>query len=168
MPRKIPLTPGQAVTVHGWIRARTSLTWGDVLANDALSFHVLLGYNLTEADLHQLQPDLQAWVRSSKVRLEDLPRMLHLWEPHPIKDLKADLADLARMRWSADTLAGMHVTYQELTEIGLMPANMHMLGITLVGWASLGFSRYHAEAISREMLYTLFGMTKEAVLASLR
>ena len=109
MPNKITLTPGQAVTIHGWIRARLSLTWGDVLANNEINLHVLLGYNITETSLHQLQPDLQAWIRSKKVRLEDMPRMT-LWEPHPIKDLKADLADLARMRWPTDTLAAMHVT----------------------------------------------------------
>jgi hypothetical protein len=167
MSNKITLTPGQAVTIHGWVRARLSLTWGDVLANEEINLHVLLGYNITEASLHQLQPDLQAWIRSKKVRLEDMPRMT-LWEPHPIKDLKADLADLARMRWPMDTLAAMHVTYQDLTEIGLNPVNMHMLGITFAGWATLGFSRCHAEPIPPHILYNLFGMTKESILNSLR
>ena len=38
---KIPLTAGQAVTVHGWIRARTCLSWGDVLADDRMTFRFL-------------------------------------------------------------------------------------------------------------------------------
>ena len=50
---RITITPGQAVTIHGWWRARQSLTWGDVLTNHEpeLTFSRLLSLNLQLLDL---------------------------------------------------------------------------------------------------------------------
>ena len=96
-PMRIPLTPGQAVSVHGWLAARQWLTWGDVLASDTLTFKSLLSFRLSEAQLHNLQPDIHAWIRNHKVQLEDAPSLL-LWTPQPVKEMKADLADIDRAR----------------------------------------------------------------------
>lgn len=109
---KITLTAGQAVTVHGWARARRCLVWGDVLIGEGLTFKFLHeGCALGEASLHTLQPDIEAWVRAEKVVLEDLPR-LGLWGAHPIRDLRADLGDMIRMHWPPEQLRKMGVTLQ--------------------------------------------------------
>ena len=164
---RITLTAGQAVSIHGWWRARYWLAWGDVLANDALGFASLLGYNLREQDLYVLQPDLQAWVRAGKASLADCPRM-RPWDAHPVRDFKADLADIVGMHWPTEVMVKMGVTYDDLVDLGLTHETMILLNYTLSMWACLGFRRHHAEAAPANTLYRLFGMTKQDVMAALR
>jgi hypothetical protein len=164
---RIALSPGQAVSIHGWLRARQTLTWGDVLTQEGLTFSKLLSFNLGEQDLYVLQPDLQAWTRQGKATLADCPRM-RAWDAHPIRDFKADLADLVGMHWPHEALTRMGVTYEDLLQLGLTAESMNLFGFTLMMWASLGFRRPHAEATPPNTLYRLFGMAKHEVLASLR
>ncbi len=164
---RISLTPGQAVSIHGWLRARQALTWGDVLTQEALCFCKLLAFNLAEQELYVLQPDLQAWIRPGRATLADCPRM-RAWDAHPIKDFKADLADLVGMHWPHETLSRMGVTYDDLLGLGLTPETMNLFGYTLMMWSSIGFRRSHAETIPPNTLFRLFGMTKQDVLSSLR
>lgn len=164
---RIPLTPGQAVSIHGWLRARQALTWGDVLTQESLGFAKLLSFNLSEQDLYVLQPDLQAWIRNGKATLGDCPRM-RAWDAHPIRDFKADLADLVGMHWPQEVLGRMGVTFDDLLGLGLTAETMNLFGFTLMMWVCLGFRRSHAESAPPNTLYRLFGMTKQDVLASLR
>lgn len=164
---RISLTPGQAVSIHGWMRARVTLTWGDVLSLPGLTFQGLLAYNLAEQDLYVLQPDLQAWVRAGKATLADCPKM-RPWDAHPIRDFKADLADLVGMHWPHELLARMGVDYDELLGLGLTAETMNLFGFTLMMWSSLGFRRAHAEPIPANTLFRMFGMAKQDILASLR
>ena len=164
---RIALTPGQAVSIHGWMRARQTLTWPDVLSLKDLTFQTLLSYNLQEQDLYVLQPDLQAWVRAGRATLADCPKM-RPWDAHPIRDFKADLADIVGMHWPQEALARMGVDYEELLGLGLTPETMNLFGYTLMMWASVGFRRAHAEAIPANTLFRLFGMSKQDVLGSLR
>lgn len=164
---RIRLTPGQAVTIYGWMRARQSLTWSDVLGVKDLTFTKLLGFNLTEQDLYVLQPDLQAWVRAGRATLADCPRM-RPWDAHPIRDFKADLADIVSMHWPQDVLHRVGVDYDDLLGLGLTAETMNLFGYTLMMWASIGFRRSHADAVPANTLYRLFGMAKQDILASLR
>lgn len=164
---RITLTPGQAVTIHGWWRARQVLTWGDVLTDDKLVFSSLLKFNLAEQDLYVLQPDLQAWVRAGKATLQDCPHMKP-WDAHPIRDFKADLSDIIRVGWSTEIMSRVGVTYDDLLGLGLTPEAMPLLNYTLMMWANIGFKRHHAEKVPANLLFNLFGMSKQDVLASLR
>lgn len=164
---RIQLTPGQAVTIHGWWRARASLTWGDVLANDRLTFNHLLSLNLSEQDLYILQPDLQAWVRTSRATLRDCPRM-RPWDAHPIRDFKADLSDIIRTDWSVEAMGRMGVTYDDLLSLGLTAEAMPLMKYTLMMWSTLGFKRHHADRIPANQLFALFGLSKQEILACLR
>jgi hypothetical protein len=164
---RISLTPGQAVTIHGWLRARQTLTWTDVLTIKDLHFHTLLSYNVSEQDLYILQPDLQAWVRAGRATLSDCPKM-RPWDAHPIRDFKADLADVVSMHWPQDLLARMGVDYDELLTLGLTPETMNLFGFTLMMWSSLGFRRAHAEDIPANTLSRMFGMAKQDILVCLR
>jgi hypothetical protein len=184
---KILLTPGQAVTAHGWARARRHLTWGDVLANERLTFSFLRDKcALPEHALHTLQPDIEAWVRAERVAVEDAPR-LGLWGAHPIRDLHADFGALIRMHWAPEALKRMGVGLQarmgvrlasslvliwflaqDLQGVGLTPETMFLFGYTLHGWVTLGLTRAYAEGIAPSTLYRLFGMTRQDVLAGLK
>lgn len=164
---RIPLTPGQAITIHGLFRAREWLTWGDVLADEPLTFAKLQSYNVSEQSLYVLQPDLQAWVKTKKACLHDCPRM-RAWDAHPIRDFKADLADLIATRWTHDTMTRVGVAYDELVELGLTPETMGLFSFTLMMWHEIGFRRVHADPIPPNTLYRLFGMAKQDILACLR
>jgi len=164
---RVSLTPGQAVTIHGWMRARQTLTWSDVLSLPTINYEKLLSYNLSEQILYVLQPDLQAWIRQGKAALSDCPRM-RTWDAHPIRDFKADLADIIGMHWPTETMVKMGVTYDDLTGLGLTAETMILLNYTLMMWATMGFRRHHAEPVPPNTLYRLFGLAKQDVLASLR
>lgn len=164
---RIHLTPGQAVTIHGWWLARQGLTWGDVLSNDRLDFATLLSYKLTEQELYVLQPDLQAWIRAEKAELKDCPRM-RPWDAHPIKDFKADLSDIIRAEWSADTMARVGITYDDLLALGVTAEAMPLFKFTLMMWTHIGFKRHHAERIPANQLFALFGLSKQETLSCLR
>jgi hypothetical protein len=167
---KIQLTPGQAVTVHGWIKARKILMWGDVLANDALTFKFLTQTcKIPVSELQKLQPDIEAWVQNERAHLEDLPDMVVPWSTSLTQSFKTlDISDIIRMRWDAKTLQKLGVTYRDLCELGLTPDNMPMLGLSLHSWSSIGLTRNLAKSIPVGHLERIFrGMTWQGVLASL-
>ena len=155
------------MSIHGWWNARQSLTWGDVLSDETLSLVKLLSFNIKEQELYILQPDLQAWVRHSRASLTDCPKM-RSWDAHPIRDFKADLADLVGTRWSHEALSRMGVSYDDLLQLGLTPETMNLFGFTLMMWSSMGFRRSHADPIPANTLFRLFNMSKQDILASLR
>lgn len=163
----IELTAGQAVTIHGWMRARKTLTWGDVLTNNKATFEFLVDVcHLSPHDLYTLQPDIHSWIRHERVSLKDTPR-LTAWSAHPIKDMRADLADIFLMRWSADELKRMGVTFQDLQQIGLSAETMPLMGLTLHGWATIGFSKQDAAEIAPAVLSRIFKVPWFTVIASL-
>ena len=165
---KINLTPGQGVLVHGWIRAREYMTWGDILNSEKLTFQYLTQtVGLSETVLHTLQPDLQAWIKHNRVVLSDCP-CLGLWDAHPINDFKCDLADLIRMRWQPDAYKKMGVHYDTLLTLGLTPETMTLFGFTLMSWIHLGFNRTHCSPIPEPILYRLFGLPKQQLLSCLK
>ena len=51
------------------------------------------------------------------MRLEDTPQLL-AWGPQPVKELGSDLADIASMRWPAETLVSHGITYSDLGGAG--------------------------------------------------
>ncbi len=164
---RLKLTAGQAVYLHGWLEARRTLRWPDVLANQSLTFERMRLANVSALALHQLQPDIAAWTKHRRAQIEDCPQM-EPWAAHPIKDFHADLADLIALRWAPELLVRMGVTYADLVEIGLTPANMALFDFTLLGWAHVGFSRAVAQGIPDPALSRLFGMPKQDVLRALR
>ena len=165
MAARIKLTPGQIVSIHGWIRPIETLSWKQVLRLD-LTFAQLLALSLRPRELFTLQPDLKKWVESGRVCLADCPH-LKPWGAHPIRDLKADLGDLVVMKLTPEALADMGVTYSDLKEVGLTPVNMSLFGFSLVGWHRLGMTRADAEWIPASQHLGLFQMQKQAVMAAL-
>lgn len=165
---RIVLTPGQAILAHGWVRAREYLTWGDVLNNDKLTFSYLnQTMGISDITLHNLQPDLQSWIKNKKVQLEDCPN-LSLWDAHPVNDFQADLADLIRMRWQAEQYKRMGIYYDSLQNLGLTPETMTLFSFTLMNWIQIGFTRAHCENMSESILFRLFTMTKIQILSCLK
>ena len=167
---KIPLTPGQSVSIHGWFNPRAvamTLSWTDVLPREDLTLQSLHGkYGITLELLQRLQGDLSQWIRSGRARLEDCPCMT-MWKAHPIHDFKADLGDLLGTGWKAEQYKLMGVTYSELVEVGMTPDTMAIFRFSLYEWSQLGFSKAHAMQMTSLALANQFGLTKENVLRCL-
>ncbi len=160
---KIPLTPGQMVTIHGWMTPKETLSWTDVLYNERLTFSFLHCHAcISKEHLHRLQPDITAWVSAKRVELQDAP-MLTLWGAHPIRDLKADLGDLINLGWKAAAMQKAGVTYTDLLEAGMTPASMILFGYTLYDWSTLGFTEPDASGLTAPELGRLFGLTRADV-----
>lgn len=165
---KITLTAGQGVLAHGWWRARTTLTWGDILASPTLTFSYLLDkVELTEYALHSLQPDLQAWIKNKRAFFYDCPRM-SMWDVHPIRDFQCDLGDLIHAHWEAHQYKRMGITFDDLLEMGLTPETMMLFGFTLNNWIHIGFTRSHCERIPEPIACKLFGGSKMQILPFLK
>ena len=165
---RIPLTAGQAVTIHGWMNPKETLTWTDVLNNEALTFGFLHGSaRIAKELLHRMQPDITAWVSSGRAGIEDLQH-LGPWGAHPIRDLKADLGDVIHMRWGAQALSRAGVTYSDLVEAGMTHESMGLLGFTLYDWGLIGFTEADAEKIPAAILGRLFNLTPSGVARCLK
>ena len=166
---KIPLTPGQAVTIHGWINPKETLSWLDILANPVLTFSFLHSTTMIPKELlHRLQPDITSWVKAGRMTLAETPGLLHIWVAHPIKDLKVDFGDIVELNWDAKTMRRAGVTYSDLKEAGMTHDTMGLFGYTLYDWSLLGFTRTDADILPAHSLGRMFGMTKGDVLRCLR
>lgn len=165
---KIPLTPGQSVTIHGWLRPKETLSWTDVLANPCLTMAYLdQSVNIPKELLHRMQPDITAWLKAGRVTVEEAPSFISIWAAHPIRDLRADLADVAAFNWNAKTMRNMGVTYSDLKDAGMTHETMGLFGYTLYEWSTLGFARADAESAPAHVLGRLFKMAKVDVLRCL-
>ena len=165
---KIPLTPGQSVTIHGWMRPKDTLSWMDVLSNEKLTMEYLHTYTKIPNELlHRMQPDIKAWVQSNKASLSSPSFPFKVWDAHPIKDLNADLGDIIGYRWGAKTMRQAGVTYGDLREGGMTHETMGLFGYTLYEWSLLGFSKSDADGMPAPTLARLFSLTKADVLRCL-
>ena len=166
---RIPLTPGQAVTIHGWMRPRLHLTWTDVLANGELTMEYLHTHTKIPKELlHRMQPDIKAWLQASRVHPADAPSFAHVWAAHPVKDLRSDLGDIIGFGWDAKTMRQTGMTYSDLREAGMTHEMMGVFKYTLYEWSTLGFSRADAEEVEAATLARLFCLTKHDVLRCLK
>jgi len=123
--------------------------------------------NIPKELLHRMQPDISAWLNAGRVRVEEAPSFISIWAAHPIRDLKADLADVASFKWGAKTMRGSSVTYSDLREAGMTHETMGLFGYTLYEWSTLGFTRADADGVPAHVLGRLFGMAKVDVLRCL-
>jgi hypothetical protein len=157
----LPLTPGQAVWLHGWGAPRPVLRWCDVVDTENITFAQCRAVNLSLRQLHTLQPDAAEWVSHGGVTLCDAADMCELWTVDVLRDFRADLADVLSLRCGADTLCRMGVTHEGLARVGMTPETMRMFGFTARGWAALGFRREHLDALSDAHIHMVFALTRQ-------
>jgi hypothetical protein len=157
----VPLTPGQAVWLHGWAAPKPVLRWADVVDSEAITFARCRAANLSLRQLHTLQPDVTEWVKHGGVTLRDAADMCELWTFDVLRDFGADLADVLSQRWGADTLRRMGATYERLARVGLTPETMRLFGFTARGWAALGMRRENLDALSDAHIHAVFALTRQ-------
>lgn len=148
---KIPLTPGQAVTIHGWFAPKDTLVWHDLLPKPHLTFRYLTDTcKLPRELLHVLQPDGAEWIRCDRATLADAPALAPHWgNAHPVHDFHADVVEILAQAWPAATLRATGVTYDDLmAAAGMTVDTMARFNFSLYDWTTLGFGLRHAHALA--------------------
>jgi len=160
----ILVNPRQSVAIFGvWDQPRQVLEWQDVTARNLTWRTLRESMQFEPEQLKRLQPDVLEWVARASITMQDLPDMT-CFPVHPFVHLRADLAELWSMRWSADTLKQLDVTFEQLRAKGMNSQVMQHFGFTLGQWMSLGMTQAHVRAIDDECLRKCFDMPKEEVL----
>jgi hypothetical protein len=160
----ILVNPRQSVAIFGlWDQPRQVLEWQDVTARN-LTWKTLRETMKFDAEsLRKLQPDPNEWVARASITLQDLPDMT-CFPVHPFVHLRADLAEVWSMRWSADTLKQLDVTYEQLRAKGMNVQVMQHFNFTLGQWMSLGLNATHVGAMDEDCVRRCFDMPKDEVL----
>lgn len=164
---QIQLTSGQAVTLHGWMKPRDTLTWQDIMDNENLTFDLCRKCSIQPKQLHKLQPDILSWIQDGGVTLKNVPEMKDIWTINLVKDFKADLADILNLKSSCEELQKMQVTYDCLLALGMTPATMQLFGFTLMNWHMLGLTREHLRYMTDAHIVTLFATSRQNCESSL-
>jgi hypothetical protein len=161
----VRLTSPQIVRIFGWRDYHPMLTWADVQNFSHISFTFLLDQGLSTQQLFRLQYDPHAWVQHGNLQLHDCLQMTQ-WPLHPIKHLRADLADVLRMQWTSDEMIKVGLTMTDLLTLGMTPTVMSKFGFTLNCWVSLGMLRMHLIDWTDQDMHCVFKMTRHNVFAS--
>jgi hypothetical protein len=163
-PQGILVNPRHLVAIFGvWDQPRQVLEWQDVTARNLTWRTLRESMQFEPEQLKRLQPDVLEWVARASITMQDLPDMT-CFPVHPFVHLRADLAEVWSMRWSADTLKQLDVTFEQLRAKGMNSQVMQHFGFTLGQWMSLGMTQAHVRAIDDECLRKCFDMPKEEVL----
>ena len=138
----IRLSSPQIVRIFGWFEYHSLLTWADVHNNPQISFKFLLQCGVTSTQLFESQHDAYAWVQHGDLQLYDCLSMTQ-WPVHPVQHMRADLADVLKLRWTSDDMLRVGLTVPDLLKLGMTPTVMSRSGFTLNCWIPLGFLRMH-------------------------
>ena len=163
-PQGVLINARQSVAIFGlWDQPRHVLEWTDVTARN-LTWRTLRDAMQLEPDkLQRLQPDPIEWVSRASITLQDLPDMA-CFPVNPFVHLRADLAEVWSMRWSADTLQQLGVTFEQLRAKGMNGQVMQHFNFTLGQWLSLGMTNAHVRAMDDDCVRRCFDMPKDEAL----
>ena len=184
LPSSVPLTPAQAVRVHGWFNPSRRLDWATVRSRGDLDFCTLyrmlcgkivnasspIGSSALDS-LFTLQPSFKEWVSERKVSLVDCEVMHRRWVIKPLEDFgpgRIKVGEILQAGLSCSALKGCGVTVDRLVDVGMTPGIMALFRFTLEEWLSLGLGRRHVETMTHAQVEEVFGATKNVLEASLR
>ena len=153
----------QSIRFYGlWDQPRRVLVWEDITAKCYSWRRLRQEIGLSPRDLMTIQPSAQEWVNRGALQLADLPDMV-CFPVNPFTHLHADLAEVWGMRWSAELLSQMKVTYEQLRAKGMNPHVMLHFDFTLSQWINLAFQTHHAASMTDDQMHQLFQMPKQEI-----
>lgn len=171
----IPLTPAQAVRIHGWTNPYRRLYWTTVVEREDLTFSALvhkMGGNTPQNLnlLHLLQPHVHEWVRLKKIDVQDCELMHKYWDIHPLRDFGTDvvkIGELLQAGLSFDALMGCRVKVDDLFRAGMTADVMMLFRFSFQQWLDLGLQKRHVENMTTAQVERVFSLTKNTLEASL-
>ncbi len=160
---RMEISPLQSIRFYGfWDQPRRVLVWEDITARCYSWRRLRQEIGLSPRNLMAIQPSPQEWVNRGALQLADLPDML-CFPVNPFTHLHADLAEVWAMRWSADLLSQMKVTYDQLRAKGMNPHVMMHFDFTLSQWMNLALQAHHVQGMTDEQVVGLFQMPKHEI-----
>ena len=152
----VKLSEGQTIRVYGLLPVSSVLDW-DTVRRLSLQFKWLHDkLKLTSRQLHNLQPDVDAWVAAGLVDIGDCAHMT-AWPLNPLVHLKTPVDKL--ISHGADSLRKYGVTFAQMRQAGLSYDMMQLFHFSLLEWQTLGFALVHAQHLSDTQARLLFGMS---------
>lgn len=166
---QMEVTPLQSIQIFGlWDQPRTMAGWEHIKALNMSWRRLRQELKFTPQQLQKIQPEKKEWVQRGALTLHDLPEMV-IFPINPFVDLSADLGEVWSMRWGADLLADMGVTYEQMVRRGLNPRFMQHLNYSVGGWFLLKFEAKHLdESWTDEACKAVFGACKLEMKSILR
>jgi hypothetical protein len=161
----VRLNAPQIVRIFGWREYHPMLTWADVQDNPHISFDFLIECGVTTVQLFRIQHDAHAWAQHGGLHLDNCMQMTQ-WPLHPIHHMRADLADILRMKWTSNEMVKVGLTVTDLLKLGMTPTIMSKFGFTLNCWVSMGMLRTHLIDWTDQELHSVFKMTRHHVFSS--
>jgi len=146
------VTASQSLAFFGWWdQPRFIVTWDDIKAKQ-FTWQQLRRLNFSAESLYNLQPDKHEWINRSMMTLADMPDTT-IFPINPIRDMRADIAEVWSMAWSPDELNAMRVTYSDLVSKGLTMQLMTHFNFPLSMWLQLGFNEDHIKPAMSELVF---------------
>jgi len=71
----IRLDAEQSVRLYGFMLAKTTLTWRDILQNEPITLSSCISCGITSSKLNRMQPDIKEWINHGKASLDDCEHM---------------------------------------------------------------------------------------------
>ena len=163
-PCGILVSARQSIAIFGlWDQPRNVLEWQDITARNLTWRTLRDSIELAAEQLRRVQPDPVEWVHRACITLQDLPDMT-CFPVNPFAHLHADLAEVWSMRWPADTLKQLDVTYEQLRDKGMNANVMQHFNFTLGQWMGLGLQQQHVQLMDAEVVGKCFEMSKDEVM----
>lgn len=138
----IKLTPEQSVNLYGFLKAKRTLNWMDIVKQQTITFKVCVDTGMEIKKLHKIQPELKEWIKYDKVFIHDIP-FLEPWNPNPFEDFKCSIGDIIvhRKYITPDILKKCHINFKTLNEkYGVDESNMILFRYSLNDWINLGLT----------------------------
>jgi hypothetical protein len=158
----IRLEADQSVLLYGYVMAKTTLTWRDVLMHPGIHLQSCCECGVDPHKLCRMQPDVREWMRTGKAKLQDCA-LMEAWKPHVFRDLGCNIGDLVVYRkWlNAPMLIRAHITFETLQDMyGLNAEIMALLRYTPQEWLQLQIPTKFLQELTDEQWNRIFGSTQ--------
>jgi hypothetical protein len=154
----IQIEPRQSIQIFGWWdQPRLILTWDDIKLKN-LTWSQLRKMKFTVDQLKRIQDDKTQWIQRGGIKLQDLLDTI-VFPINPIADLQADLGEVWSMKWNAEQMQRMGMTYDDFIKKGMTPEIMAHFNMSLTQWVCLGFREKHI--VPGAMSNRVFGMEEK-------
>jgi len=165
----IKLKPEESVGLYGFMNAKKTLAWKDILAHKRINLRTCIDNGISTSKLVKIQPDLREWIKHDKVQIQDFPHLSE-WAANPFDHFKCTIGDLVvhRKFIHANALVECKVKFKTLVEkYGLTHELMILLRYTPDDWINLGISKEDAEKIAEDSWTQIFGELSRADLSAM-
>ncbi len=155
----IRLLPEQSVCLFGFLEAKTTLTWKDVLTQQSINLKSCVSCGIDTLKLYRMQPDIKEWIRCGKANLSD-SKYMNQWKPNPFTDLRCSIGDLVLYKNSLHPkmLVDCGITFTILKErYGLTKEIMIMLRYSVDDWIDLEIDQEFLKELSDDQWARIFG-----------